>query len=262
MGGEEVLPGEFAGGVGVFFGQGVGEVDFAIAGGEVFFVEEADAFDLALQVGDNGFGQRDDAVFFAFAVADGDALVLKVNILDSQADAFHEAQAGAVEELGHEFVGSVQLADEVENFFAAEDGGEALGTFGGGEDDRFDFFVEDFAVEEEEGAEGLVLGGGRDVTVVGEVEEKGLDFRCPHFGGVTFVVEEDETAHPVYIRGFGAIGIVFESQGFAELVEEFFGHRADSLLEGGIIYCVKMSKSGACGLGGLVHDYSIFSWAS
>lgn len=52
--GEEVLPDEFAGGVGVFGCQGVWQVDFAEAGGEVFFVEEADAFDLTAQVRDDG----------------------------------------------------------------------------------------------------------------------------------------------------------------------------------------------------------------
>jgi len=220
------LPGEFAGGVGVFFGQGIGEVDLATICGEVFFVEEANAFDLALQVGDDGFGQRDNAVFFALAIADGDALVLKVNILDSQADAFHEAQAGAVEELGHEFVGSVQLADEAENFFAAEDGGDASGTFGGGEEDGFDFLVEDFAVEEEDGGEGLILGGGRDAAVVGEVEEEGLDFGCAHFERMALVVEENVAAHPVEVGLFGTVGVMFGTQEFAGLVEEFFGHRA------------------------------------
>ena len=63
-GGEDILPGEFAGGVGVFGCQGVGEVDFAVACGEVFFVEEADAFDLTAQVRDDGLRQGDDAVFF------------------------------------------------------------------------------------------------------------------------------------------------------------------------------------------------------
>ncbi len=36
--------------------------------------------------------------------------------------------------------------------------------------------MEDLAVEEEEGREGLVLGGGGDVSFHGEVGEEGLDF--------------------------------------------------------------------------------------
>ena len=40
-GGKDVLPAPFAGGVGVFAGQGVGQEDFAITGGHVFVVEDA-----------------------------------------------------------------------------------------------------------------------------------------------------------------------------------------------------------------------------
>lgn len=40
-------------------------------------------------------------------------------------------------------------------------------------------------LEEKEGAEGLVLGGGGDIAVVGKVEEEGLDFGGAHFGGTT-----------------------------------------------------------------------------
>lgn len=76
------MPGEF---IGVFFGQGVGEVNVTVAGGEVFFVEEADALDLTAQVGDDGFGEGDDAVFLVLAVADGDGTVFQVEVFDAQA---------------------------------------------------------------------------------------------------------------------------------------------------------------------------------
>jgi hypothetical protein len=51
--------------------------------------------------------------------------------------------------------------------------------------------VEHLAVEEEEGAEGLVLGGGGDIVLHGQVSEKGFDLRCAHLGGMTFVVEKN-----------------------------------------------------------------------
>jgi len=34
-------------------------------------------------------------------------------------------------------------------------------------------------------------------------------------------VEENEAAHPVHISFFGVVGVVFDAQGFAELVEKF-----------------------------------------
>jgi hypothetical protein len=58
-----------------------------------------------------------------------------------------------------------------------------------------------------------------------EVGDELVDFGDAHLAGVTFVVIEDKLPHPVGIRFFGAAGILFHSQGFAVLVEEFFGLR-------------------------------------
>ncbi len=127
--------------------------------------------------------------------------------------------------MGHEFVDTRHLVDDGEDFAAGEDGGEAFGAFGrGGEKDRVKFFLEDFAIEKEDGRESLVLGGGRDVLFDGEVGEEGLDFWGAHFERVAFVVEEYEAAHPVEVGLFRAVGVVFGAQDVACLVEEFFGH--------------------------------------
>jgi hypothetical protein len=79
------------------------------------------------------------------------------------------------------------------------------------------------AIEEEEGTEGLVLGGGGDVFFDGEVGEEGFDFGDAHVSGVPFVMEEDVAAYPLDVGLFGLVGVVFKSEGVADLVEEFFG---------------------------------------
>ena len=99
---KEVLPNQFAIGFGVFLLERTGQVNFAKARGQVFLVVEADLFDLPPEGGDDGIGQGRDAVFFAFAIADGDGFVFKVNIFDAQSDTFHQAQSGAVEDLRHQ----------------------------------------------------------------------------------------------------------------------------------------------------------------
>lgn len=53
--------------------------------------------------------------------------------------------------------------------------------------------MENFAVEEEDGVEGLVLDGCGDVAVVGEV-----------FEGMTLIMKVGIAAHPAYIGLFGA----------------------------------------------------------
>lgn len=187
-------------------------------------MKEADAFDLAAQVRDDGVGEGGDAVLFAFAIADGEGFVFKVDVFDAQAQTFHEAQAGAIENLRHEFVQPIHPVDDADDLFAAEDGGEAFGSFGGGEEDGFDLFLQDFAIEEEDGGKRLVLGGGGNGAFGGEVDEECPDLLCAHFEGVALLVEEDVPADPVQIGFFGAVGVVPGAQDFAHFVEDLFCH--------------------------------------
>ncbi len=129
---KDVLPSQFSGCARVFFGQGIGEVNFAGAFGKVFLVEETDALHLTMQGGDGGIGERHDAVFGSLAVANGDGAILKIKVFDAQAHALHEPQAGAVEELRHEFVGSGELFQEAANLVPREDGRKTLRSFGAG----------------------------------------------------------------------------------------------------------------------------------
>lgn len=145
---EEILPARFPRGVGEFYGQRIGQIDFPVAGGQVFRVEQADTFDLKAQSRDDRFGKGDDAILFAFAIPNGDRFVFKIHILDAQADAFHPAQAGAIEQLGHEFESAAEMLQEGEDFLAGEDRGQALRAFGGGKEDGFDLFVKDLAVQD------------------------------------------------------------------------------------------------------------------
>ncbi len=142
---EEVLPDKLARSMGVFFGKGVGKIDLTKASREVFFVKQAHTLDLTTQVGDDGLGEGNDAILFPFAIAHGDGLVFESDVLDAQTDAFHQAQARAIEQLCHEFVGAVELGDDAQDLVTGEDGREAFGAFGGGgEDDGLEVFVEDF----------------------------------------------------------------------------------------------------------------------
>src|SRR3712207_6080183 len=59
-------------------------------------------------------------------------------------------------------------------------------------------------VEEDEGAEGLVLGGGRDPALHREVVQEGGRLWCAHFPGVTAIVKPDEATDPVEVRFFGS----------------------------------------------------------
>jgi hypothetical protein len=221
-GGEGVLPGPLAGSARIFTIESVGQVDFAEAIGEVFFVQNFDAGEVFAQGRFENFRQEGDAVFIAFAVADDDLVEVEIDILDAEAEAFHEAEAGAVKEFGEELVGAGHGCKEAVGFIARHDDGQAGGAFGADElIHPLERLMEDFVVKKDNGVESLVLGGGGDFLVNGEVGKEGLNLGSTHFAWMPFLMEEDEAFDPEDVDLFGAEGVVFDAEDFADLVEEF-----------------------------------------
>ena len=85
--------------------------------------------------------------------------------------------------------------------------------------------MEDGAVEEEDGAEGLVGGGCGDFAFGGEVGDEGANFDFAHVFGVAFFMEEDVAFDPVCVGLLGAVGVMFGAEGVADLFHEFFSLR-------------------------------------
>lgn len=81
---------------------------------------------------------------------------------------------------------------------------------------------EDMPVKKEDGADGLVLGGGGNMSFNNQVGDELVDFRDAHLAWVTFVVIDNELPDPIGVGFLGAAGVLFDPQGFAVLVEEFF----------------------------------------
>lgn len=91
VGGEYVLPEPVFASGWVFLGEGVGEVYFAKACGEVFLVDVFDALEVFAEGCDDAVGEHGDAVVAAFSVVDDDAVVGVVYVFDAEAQAFHES---------------------------------------------------------------------------------------------------------------------------------------------------------------------------
>ena len=129
--------------------------------------------------------------------------------------------------MGDEEGDAGELGENALRFVLGEDDGQALRFFG---HDRanglLDGLFQDMVVEEEEGAEGLVLGGRGDVAIDGQMGEIGFDVGRAHVAGMdvlagAFFVKEDEAFDPADVALFGAIGVVFATQGVAHLIEKF-----------------------------------------
>ena len=80
------------------------------------------------------------------------------------------------------------------------------------------FDVEDFAVEEEQGREGLILCGGGDAAVGCEVGEVLSDFVGAHLCRVALAVKDDEALDALDVGGFGTDAIMLQAQGAPALV--------------------------------------------
>jgi hypothetical protein len=83
--------------------------------------------------------------------------------------------------------------------------------------------VEDALVKEHQSIHGLVLGGGSDVSMHGQVCQERFD---PRFGREEMVarphaVEMDEADDPFHIGALGVNGVVVETQHPSDFIEEF-----------------------------------------
>jgi hypothetical protein len=136
----------------------------------------------------------------ALAATDGDLVAVEVDVLHAQGESFLKAEAGAIQQLAEEAEGRLKAVEQGEDVAAGEDRGEVLGALRALEAfERGKVEFEHLAVEEDQGAEGLVLGGRGDATTHGEVVEEGGELGSAHLTRVTAVVKAYERAHPADI---------------------------------------------------------------
>jgi hypothetical protein len=87
--------------------------------------------------------------------------------------------------------------------------------------------LEDFGVEEENGAESLILCGGGDIPLSGEVSEEGRDLGDTTITRMAEALgrfrEADVPFDPGEVGFLGSRGVVMEAQRVADLIEEFHG---------------------------------------
>ena len=185
--------------------------------------------DLAAEGFDQGGRQEGGPVLAALAVADDDVHLVEIDILDPQPEALHQPEAGPVQQAGGEPGGAVELGQDGAGLLAAEDGRQPLGGLGphGLALDPCQRLSQDDLVEEEQGAEGLVLGGGGQVLLDRQMGQEGDDFGLGHLEGMPLAMEQDESLRPVDVGVLGADAVMQSPGGLADLVQQLghVGHR-------------------------------------
>src|SRR5258705_9287133 len=79
--------------------------------------------------------------------------------------------------------------------------------------------AEDDFIEEQDGAESLILGGGADATG-GQLRQKGRDLRFAHLLRMARATRYDKAPYPCEVRLFGARTVMPEPNGLTYTIEE------------------------------------------
>ena len=70
---------------------------------------------------------------------------------------------------------------------------------------------EDMTIEEDQCLQRAILGGSRDLSLHGQMDQKGTDFWSAHVRRVALVMEEDKALGPLHIRLFRSDAQVLEA---------------------------------------------------
>jgi len=180
----------------------------------------------------DGFGKDGASVFASFSFADDDGVGLKVQILNAKAKGFEEAESGSVEEIGDEERGPFEMGEDEFGFRGGEDDGDADGAVGAGDvGEMIQRSEKDILIQKEESVECLVLCGGGDIFLHGEMREKLFGVGLTEAERVLRVMIDDVAADPIEIRLFRALAVVADAHGGADFFQEL-GLLHRSFLEG------------------------------
>ncbi len=100
-------------------GRGHGNRDMGVG-----LVEVAHLLEVGVEALAESFliGQEGHSIAVGFGVTDGDERILKVKVLDAQAQGLQEAQAASIEEAGNEIGCAVEMGEDAQAFVMAEVG--------------------------------------------------------------------------------------------------------------------------------------------
>lgn len=222
--GEDVLPGKFTVGAGIFPFKCIGKVDGTKAPREIKFVLCPDLFEMKAQGFEQSVRKHGDAVVFAFAIADDNLAIGKIEILDAQAHDFHQAQSTAIHDLGHQFADAVHFGDHSFSFVFGQNSGNVSGSgrANGDEGGFVQLDIENVAVQVENSADGLVLGGGRDRFLINKMGDEVVDLCGAHLARMPFIMIQNILPHPGDVGFLGTERIMAVVKALSIPIEQLF----------------------------------------
>ena len=218
---EDPLPSPGSARVRVLAEERAGQLDPAGAVPEVAFVLPAHPLEVPKQVCLHRGRQHGGAILMPLAVADGELVRCEVHVLHPQATAFQQPQPGAIQQDRHEPRDAIEALEDGADLLARHDDGEplrALRAYEVVEPGQLD--AEHVAVQEQQGTQGLVLRGRRNLVADRERRQEFGDLGRAHLRRMAFAVEEDVPFGPVHIRLLGTTAEMASPHGVMNSVEE------------------------------------------
>ena len=134
--------------------------------------------------------QHRHSILKTFAFAHRQLVSLEIQVLDSQPHAFHQPQACAVEQLGHQLESAGDPGEQA-LLVARQHDRQPLGPFGPLDLAQLaQLLVQHFPVKKEQRVECLVLRGGGHLARHGQVAQEPFHLRPAHLARVARAVEK------------------------------------------------------------------------
>ena len=131
---------------------------------------------LVVEGRDEGGRQGCDAFFVALAGTNRDLFIAEVDVLDAQAEGFRDAEATAIEQVDNQLRDPPDDRQEPGNFIASEDDRDVGIPVGPKSVDTFrERKGEHLLIQKYQRVHGLVLSGGCDVRIDGQMGQEGFD---------------------------------------------------------------------------------------
>jgi hypothetical protein len=166
-------------------------------------------------------GRRRHAITPALALAHADLEACEIEILDSERQTLEQPESRAVQQRRHEPAGTLELPQNGAHLVLREDDrkparssrSDDLGEHGSAH-------AQDFAIQEDECIQGLVLRRCGHAPIDSEMRQESLDLGSSKHARMTLLVEQDEPPNPLRVRMLRARAVVTEPNRNPDLVEE------------------------------------------
>jgi len=215
------LPTPLATCIGILSSKGVRQIHVTETVGKILPMNFRNLDQMQRQRSRESIRQHRHSIFGAFAVANDDFATGEIDILHAKAHRFQNPHARAIEQAADETVNAVEISKHSLNFVRRQDHRKADGALRALDTRKpWQFGAENFLVEKEDGALGLVLRRGGDVVRNCEVRQERFDLHGAELQRMSLVVEDDKSFNPVGIRGLGAEAVMSEPNSLANACEE------------------------------------------